>query len=237
MSIRNYLVIGMGGFETETGFHKSIVAKTETSDYRVVFWCSVLFRQYEKRNSFSSRLIDLLANLPYIRDILKGSTKPNTASWSTWILINGIAIAAALSAGGALNTVILASSYFIGALTILVLGLFKGTRKYTAFDVFCQAIAVLGLVLWRLSHNPSIALIFVVSVDIFSVLPTIKHAYLYPNEETWITFQIASGGAFVSLLLATSLTVAALAVPMDFFLLNLFIASTILYRRRKMKLA
>ncbi len=58
-------------------------------------------------------IVDLLANIPYIRDVLKGKSKPNIASWSTWCLINAIAVLAALSAGNAINTVILGASYLV----------------------------------------------------------------------------------------------------------------------------
>lgn len=180
-------------------------------------------------------IMSLLSGLPYIFDSLKGKTKPNIASWSTWTLINGIAAVAALAAGGATNTVMLGFSYFVGSLTILLIAILKGTRKYTLFDGACQLIAVGGLVFWQISHEPNIALLFAITADIFASMPTIRHAYLYPGEETWITYAIAGMGAFLFLCLATSFSFAALAIPISFFLINSLLTTIILYRKNKLK--
>jgi hypothetical protein len=179
-------------------------------------------------------IVDLAANYPYIRDSLKGKTKPNIASWSTWTLINGIAVVAALAAGGAVNTAILAAGYFVGSLTILFIGIFKGTRKYTLLDGFCQFIALVGVVLWQVSNDPNFALIFAIVADVFAIIPTIRHAYLYPNEETWATFAIAGVAAVVFIGLTTAISFAALAIPIDFFVANAVITFVILHRRNKL---
>lgn len=179
-------------------------------------------------------VIDLAANFPYIRDALKGKTKPNIASWSTWTLINGISAVAALAAGGAFNTVVLGTSYFIGSLSILLIGVYRGTRKYTVFDGVCQSIAIIGVILWQVSNDPNFAILFAIIADIFAVIPTVKHAYFHPNEETWSTFAIASVGAFAFLCLAPSISFAALAIPIDFFLVNTLLAAIILYRDKKL---
>jgi energy-converting hydrogenase Eha subunit E len=135
-------------------------------------------------------IIDVLANVPYIIDSLRGKTRPNMATWSTWSLINLIIVVAALAAGGAINTVVLGLTYFAGSFSILIIGIFRGTRKYTKFDVICQAIALMGVVLWQLQGNPNLALITVIIVGEIAALPTIRHAYRYPEEETWLTFAI-----------------------------------------------
>ncbi len=179
-------------------------------------------------------ILDLSANFPYIRDSLKDKTKPNVASWSTWTLINGIAALSALAAGEATNTVILGASYFIGSFTILLIALFRGTRKYTFVDGICQALAVTGVILWQISNNPNIALAFAILADVFAVIPTVRHGYLYPNEETWLTFAIASMGALAFIGLASSISFASLAIPIEFFLANASIASVILFRKKKL---
>jgi len=186
------------------------------------------------RNAFlvTVAIIDLLANIPYIRDILQGKSKPNIASWSTWCLINTIAVLAALAAGNAINTVILGATYLVGSLTILILGLFKGTRKYTWFDALCQSLAVVGIILWRTSHDPNIALGFAILVDVLAVFPTYIHSWIYPYEETWSTFAIATLGAFFFILLAPAHSFAALGIPIDFFVINGIVAVIVVSRRK-----
>lgn len=182
-------------------------------------------------------MFDLFANVPYILDSLKGKTKPNIASWSTWTLINGITIFAALNAGGAINTVILGFTYFVATLLILLIAVFKGTRKYTLFDGICQFLAIIGLILWQLSGNPNIALLFVIISGEIAAIPTFKHSYNHPNEETLSSFAIASLVAIVFVLLATTISFASLAVPIDLFIGNGIIAMIIYLRRKKLRLS
>jgi hypothetical protein len=178
-------------------------------------------------------IIDLLANVPYIKDTFKGKTKPNTASWSTWTLINGITIFAALNAGGATNTVILGITYFLATLSILLISLFKGTRKYTLFDGVCQILAIIGVIIWQISGNPNTALLFVIISGEVAAVPTFRHAYNDPNEETLSSFVIASLVAIVFVVLAPTISFASLAVPIDLVIGNGIIAMIIYLRRKR----
>jgi len=177
-------------------------------------------------------IADLLANVPYIKDSLKGKTKPNTASWSTWALINGITVIAAINAGGATNTVILGFTYFLATLTILLIALFRGTRKYTILDGTCQFLAIVGVILWQFSGNPNVALLFVIVSGEVAAIPTFRHAYGYPHEETLSSFVMASLIAVIFVCLATTASFASLAVPIDLVIGNGIIA-TIIYLKRK----
>lgn len=175
---------------------------------------------------------DLFANLPYIIDTYKGKTKPNTASWSTWTLLNGIAVFAAIAAGSAFNTVILSISYLLGSTSILIIAFWKGARRYTKFDGICQVLAIIGIVLWGITKDPNIALLFVIISSELSALPTLRHAYMHPDEETSITFLVAGITAFLTLCLASNINFAALALPIDLMLSNLLLYGIIIVRRR-----
>lgn len=180
-------------------------------------------------------IIDLLANIPYIIDTYRGKTKPNVAAWSTLTLINGITAVAGLAAHNALNTAVLGFSYLAGSVIILGLALWKGTRKYTKFDLFFQVLALLGLVLWFSMHSPAVALATTIVVGELAAVPMYRHAYLFPGEETWSTFLVASLVALGTLCLATSVSFASIAVPVDMVIGNGMIAAVILIRRRGLR--
>jgi hypothetical protein len=144
----------------------------------------------------SSVVLTLVSAVPYMRDILRGTTKPNLVSWITWSLLTGVATAAAISAHEYVAAI------FTGAATletsvIVLLGLRHGYVKYTQFDLWCQVGAVVGIVLWQIFNSPSIGVVAAVAIDFIGALPTFRHSWLNPEEETWTTFAIASlGGAF-----------------------------------------
>jgi hypothetical protein len=182
-------------------------------------------------------VISVAGSVPYIRNVLRGKSKPNLVTWSTWSLLNIIIVVSALAAGGATNTVVMGASFFIVSSTILCIALFKGTRKYSLFDGVCQGLAILGVVLWQLSNNPNIALLFVILADCFAIIPTYRHAYLYPHEETWITYLIGGLVALALTALATPHTFASLAVTIESALINLLLTGLILVQGTKQRTA
>ncbi|MEJ0073341.1 MAG: hypothetical protein WDN27_04660 [Candidatus Saccharibacteria bacterium] len=176
-------------------------------------------------------IVDFLANLPYIVDTYKGKTKPNIASWSTLTLINALTAGAGFAAGNAFNTAILGVSYFVGSSVIFGIAVYKGTRSYTRFDIIFQVLAVGGTILWLLMRNPDIALATVIIVGELAAVPMYRHAYQYPDEETWSTFLVAALTAVGALLLATNISFASVAVPVSLVVGNGFLTGIILIRR------
>lgn len=134
--------------------------------------------------------------VPYLRDILKGTTRPNIVSWITWTLLTGIATAAEIAAHE------YATAIFTGAAAVetglvVVLGLRHGYVKYTSFDVVCQIAAIVGIILWQVFNSPVIGVVGAVAIDFVGALPTFRHSWLDPSEETWQTYALAGlGGAF-----------------------------------------
>ena len=78
---------------------------------------------------------------------------------------------------------------------------------------------------------------FVIISGEIAAIPTFKHAYNYPNEETLASFVIASLIAIVFVVLATPLSFASLAIPIDLVIGNAIIAMIIYLRRNKLRLS
>lgn len=87
---------------------------------------------------------------------------------------------------------------------IVVLGLKYGYVKYTTFDVICQLGAIVGIILWQLFNSPALGVVASVAIDFVGALPTIRHSWNKPDEETWLTYTMAGiGGALAILALNT----------------------------------
>lgn len=179
-----------------------------------------------------SVILTLAAVIPYARDILKGKTKPNITSWITWTLLTAVATAAEIAAHE-YTTAILTSAAVLETAIIVVLGLRYGYVKYTKFDVFCQTGALSGFVLWYFFNSPAIAVIAAVSIDLLGSLPTVRHSWLNPFEETWITFAMSGLGGLMTVLALSSFNPTNLSYPAYIVGMNVIIAGTILIRRRQ----
>jgi hypothetical protein len=178
-----------------------------------------------------SALISILCVIPYCRDIIKHKTKPNLVSWITWTLLTGVILAAQISEGE-YRAAVFSFGLVIATGSIVVLGLWHGYVKYTVFDVACQMLAVLGLILWQVFDDPLIALYVSIAVDFIGLVPTLRHAWQKPFEETWQTFAIgilAPVFGFIALDTFTQINTTYLVYV---FFADLALVSIILHRRR-----
>jgi hypothetical protein len=171
------------------------------------------------------------AVIPYVRDILKGSTKPNIVSWITWTLITGIATAAEI-AGHQYVTAIFTGSAMLETASVVAFGLHHGFVKYKTFDVICQLAAIAGVILWQLFNSPSIGVVASVAIDFIGVMPTIRHSWHKPNEETWSDFALSGIGGFFGVLALTSYNITSLTYPVYIVLINIMTSLVIVLRQK-----
>lgn len=139
-----------------------------------------------------SVILSVFAAFPYLRDTLKGKTKPNRVSWFLWALLPLIGIAAAFRAGADVWALI--RVFLAGFVPLIVfLASFCNQKSYwhlTPFDWFCGACAVASLAVWLILDSPKIAILFAVIGDSFAALPTVVKAWKYPETETGVTYLI-----------------------------------------------
>ncbi len=169
--------------------------------------------------------------VPYIVDIVKKRTKPNIVSWFTWTVLSSIATAAAFVAHEP-KTAGLALAYAVMTVLVVALSLKYGKAKFTLFDGFCQLGAVAGLVLWLIFNSPTIALVAVVVIDFIGVLPTLRHSWADPAEETWQSFAIGTIAEILILISLTSFNINSLLYPAYLVLADGGVAFVVIYRRK-----
>ena len=177
-------------------------------------------------------ILIMLSSVPYILDILKKKTKPNLVTWTTWTLLIGIATAASFAAHQPRSAILTLGDTFC-TFIIVLLGIKHGVAKLSLFDFACQAAAVLGLILWLVFDSPLIAIIFAVTIDFIVTLPTLKHSWIYPQEETWQTFGISALACGLTLLSLSEFRFSGWIFPVYLLLSNLALSSTIIYRRQQ----
>jgi len=122
----------------------------------------------------------------YIRDTLKGLTKPNRVTWGMWSIAPLISAIAALSASvDPWSTV---RVFLAGLLPLIIfMASFLNEKSYwklSKFDYACGFSSLLALIVWSLAHSPSLAILFAILADIFAGIPTFKKAWSHPETET-----------------------------------------------------
>lgn len=176
-------------------------------------------------------IIAVASTLPYIVNAVRGSTRPNVVTWFTWTLLNTLTAIAAFS-GGAGHTTIFAGASAACCATVAVLGLRLGFEQYSRFDGVCQLLAAVGVGAWYLSGSPSVDVVINVAAGLIALLPTYRHSWTRPYEETLVTWVLASFGAIASIASIVRFEVLSLSYPLYTLFCDVSLAALISLRRR-----
>jgi hypothetical protein len=98
-------------------------------------------------------ILALVQFAPYIRDILRRTTRPERATWAIWTTLSGLIFASQV-AKGAGASLWMSAAQGLGNLTVLVLALRFGVGGYTRRDIAALILAGIGLVIWGVTKEP-----------------------------------------------------------------------------------
>jgi hypothetical protein len=126
----------------------------------------------------------------YVRDMIRGKSKPNLVTWGLWAFAPLIATGAALSANADLwATLRIFISGFSPLLVFLAAFFVKqGYWKLSKFDYVCGVLSLVALGVWILADSPILAILLAAIADLFATVPTVHKAWKYPETETLYTY-------------------------------------------------
>jgi len=87
-------------------------------------------------------------------------------------------------------------------------------------DYACGAFSVMALILWLLTRQPDIAIVFAIASDALAALPTLAKARSHPGTETGLAYLLAFGSAATSFAAVRNWTFAEWAFPLYLVALN-----------------
>jgi len=127
----------------------------------------------------------VIAYFFYFKNIFFGNTKPNLVSWSIWALAPFIAVFFQLKAGASLSVLPVFMAGF-GPFLVIIISLFRKNSIWTInqLDIICGILSLIALVLYVLTHNLGIAIIFAILSDGLAAIPTIAKSWKFPETET-----------------------------------------------------
>lgn len=149
--------------------------------------------------------ITLYACGVYIRDIFRGKVKPNRMTWALWTLAPMIAFAAQISEGAGLRSVQTFSAGF-GPLMVVVASYFskKSYWKLQKSDYAFGLLSLLGLLLWFITGEGILAIIFSILADLFAAIPTVHKIYKHPETENGTVFGFGILASVITMLTITN---------------------------------
>lgn len=140
-------------------------------------------------------IINLLGSAAYITAVLRGQAKPNRITWALWSLAPLLAFSAQLSEGVGMQALMTFSSGFIPLL--IFISSFVGKNAYWKLDktdYLFGALALIGLILWLITGEGMLAIVFGIAADALAAIPTIIKSYQDPSSENSTAF----GAGFIN---------------------------------------
>jgi hypothetical protein len=170
----------------------------------------------------------LLAAFVYIRSMFKGQTKPNRVTWLMWSIAPFIATAASVSTGVSWAVV----PVFMSGLSpfLIFISSFlkkKAYWKLSSFDYLCGISAIIALILWYLTKEPNLAIIFAIVSDGSAALPTLAKAWRNPETESAWPFTVGIFSPMTSFIVAATCTFSELAFPIYLISINILLVFSV----------
>jgi len=174
----------------------------------------------------------LLAAFVYINSMFKGQTKPNRVTWFMWSIAPFIATAAALSNGVGWAVIPVFMSGFCPFL-VFTASFFtkKAYWKPSSFDYICGSLSGLALVLWFITNDANLAIIFAIVSDALAAVPTLTKTWHNPETESAWPFIIGVFSPLTSFLAATTWAFSELAFPTYLIVINILLVFSMLRKR------
>lgn len=176
-------------------------------------------------------ILGVAGYLPYLLDMYRGKTKPHAFTWLIFAVLAGISFFAQLTESGGAGVWLTAITGSVSAI-IFVVALFRGVRTYVPFDWLCLAGAAIAIAIWALSGEAFLAVILIVIIDVFGMLPLLRHCYLKPNEETASMFAIYFFAWIFSILALETYNATTVLYASYSVVMNAIVVATLLWRRK-----
>jgi hypothetical protein len=181
-------------------------------------------------------VIRVIGGFDYFRSVLTGRSKPNPITWFIWGLTPMVAFAAQIHENVGIQAWV---TFALGAtpLMICVAALYKNRSRshFTTFNVGCGLIAIVGVVLWQLTNEPLLAILFSILADIFGSIPTLVKSYCQPQTEYLTPYLLSMVSMALTLATFRSWHFTSYAFPAYILLINAAIGGAILLGHSKQR--
>lgn len=179
---------------------------------------------------YFSLLISTISYVIYIRDIIRGKTKPHAFSWLVWSIL-GLSVFVIQTTEGAGPGAWVNGYAGLSCAFIFLLTLKFGERNIVKADWLFLMSASLAYLLWLVTKQALLSIVLLTTIDFFGFLPTYRKSYHKPWEETANMYWLSAVKYAVSLFAISTLSLVNVFYPIVLVLLNGLFAAMLHVRR------
>jgi hypothetical protein len=166
-------------------------------------------------------LLRFWAGANYLIATWRGSIKPSPITWLFWGLAPLVAFAAQIQTSIE-PTAWVSLALGLGPLLIFAVSIGRGSRwRIGPFDILCGMSALVGIVLWQITTDASLALAFGIIADLLGGIPTLRKSYQAPSSEKAFPYFLSILSMVVTLLTLKNWSFLNYGFPLYILLINL----------------
>jgi hypothetical protein len=128
-------------------------------------------------------ILAIVGNVPYLYDIVRKKVQPHPFTWLVWSIISCIIFFGQVAKGAGIGALPTAASE-VFTIIIFFFSLRYGFKNVRKIDTVFLVIALLGIIPWILTSDPTVSVIIAVSIDLVAFVPTIRKTWRHPETET-----------------------------------------------------
>lgn len=177
-------------------------------------------------------LLAVIGNVPYLIDIVKKKVQPHPYTWLVWTLVSCIIFFGQVSKGAGVGAIPTAASE-IFTVIIFIFSLRYGFKKIERTDTYFLIAALLGIIPWVLTNDPTISVIIAVTIDLIAFMPTLRKTYRYPQTETPILYSMNALRHFMALFSLQAYNIATMLHSLVMIITNTIMTFLIVIPRKK----
>ena len=170
--------------------------------------------------------------IPYLRDVFRGTTRPQRMSWFTFAAFSVVAAVSQLLAGADAGSWLAAGSA-VGFTAVFIVSIRRGVGGRSPADVGALALTVAGVIVALVIERPLVAIGAVVVAELAAVGLTIRKALLDPSSETPSTWALDCLAGGVAIVAVEQVSFVNLVYPVHHTLANAAVLGAIAVGRRR----
>lgn len=128
-------------------------------------------------------LFAVWGNIPYLFDVLKKRVQPHPYTWLVWAIVSAITFSGQVVKGAGVGAIPTGVAELF-TVVIFLFSLRYGFKQIRKIDTYFLIVALLGLIPWILTKDPTISVVIVVTIDLIAFVPTLLKTRRYPTTET-----------------------------------------------------
>ncbi|MDE2025817.1 MAG: hypothetical protein KGJ07_04950 [Patescibacteria group bacterium] len=181
----------------------------------------------------AATMLVFLGYIPYLRDIIKGKTKPHIYSWLVGGFVGFIIFALQVSGGAGTGSLVTLAAGSM-CLFVIVLGIIhKSTVEILWIDTVFFLLAFLALGLWLVAKQPVISAILSTVIEVLGFVPTVRKSWNKPFTETLQSYYLNTFRFGFAIFALQTYSIVTIIYPVTWVLFNGFFAVMLVIRRKQ----